>query len=409
MHNPVLAGRCLDEAGLVNLAGENPFVRFPSVAPIVPRVRADLLKDLYNSMIHLRARLQAGFTLGRVGDPRFQPQSIDGVKVIVPATVKVPAGRYTIGSKNDDAEAFDNEHPQHTVELPAFEIGKWSVTNAEFKCFMDAGGYQDEQYWKTDLAKRWLRGEDVAGGQFESWLRDWRWLKSNPDWKEQLERAGYLPKTIRTYEYAASLDEDALKSWLTQGLTSKSRERPQYWNESDRNNPSQPVVGVTWFEANAYCAWLSSVTRRPYRLPAEVEWEAAARGLTLPLSKTGEGPGMGVRHYPWGDDWNSDRANTIEGRVLKPSPVGAYAAAGGVGPFGAEDQAGNVWNWTSTIYAPYSEEGLDRESLEAEGERVIRGGSWDYNRRFARCAYRNRNVPVYFYGYVGFRILSPGS
>ncbi len=195
MHNPVLAGRCLDEAGLVNLAGENPFVRFPSVAPIVPRVRADLLKDLYNSMIHLRARLQAGFTLGRVGDPRFQPQSIDGVKVIVPATVKVPAGRYTIGSKNDDAEAFDNEHPQHTVELPAFEIGKWSVTNAEFRCFMDAGGYQDEQYWKTDLAKRWLRGEDVTGGQFATWIRTWNLLRSTPHWKEQLERAGYSPET----------------------------------------------------------------------------------------------------------------------------------------------------------------------------------------------------------------------
>ena len=120
--NPVLAGRCLDEPGVVNLADDQPFSRFPSIAVIVPHVRDDLLKDLYSPALHLRTRLQAGFTLGRIGDPRFEPQIIDGVKVIVPTMVKVPAGRYTMGSADDDANAFENEHPQHRVDLPALKL-----------------------------------------------------------------------------------------------------------------------------------------------------------------------------------------------------------------------------------------------------------------------------------------------
>lgn len=116
-----------------------------------------------------------------------------------------------------------------------------------------------------------------------------------------------------------------------------------------------------------------------------------------------------MRVYPWGNEWDASRANTIEGRVLQPSPVGAYVAAGGVGPFGAEDQAGNVWDWTSTIYRPYPYEQDDRESPAAEGERVVRGGSWSGYRRFARCAYRLRFVPGFFSYNVGFRVFSHDS
>jgi formylglycine-generating enzyme required for sulfatase activity len=104
------------------------------------------------------------------------------------------------------------------------------------------------------------------------------------------------------------------------------------------------------------------------------------------------------------------QALTVEGRVLKPSPVGAYAAADSSGPFGTEDQAGNVWNWTSTLYKDYPYNAEDgREDPNAEGDRVVRGGSWDNYHRVARCAYRYRNVPVLFGGNFGFRLLSPVS
>jgi len=311
--------------------------------------------------------------------------------------VRVPAGKYIIGSAADDPDAWDDEKPQHPVELPSFEIGKWPVTNAEFTCFIEAGGYKGERYWTTDLARRWLRGEDVTGGPLTYWMDWWKWLQSTPDWRAQLERTGsFSPNDLKSYEYMSGLDEDEVKAWLSRSFAGKSRERPHYWGNAQYNNPSQPVVGVTWFEAQAYCAWLSAVTGLTYRLPSEVEWEAAARGAE-------------ARRYPWGDDWDATRANTIEGRVLKPSPVGAYAAAGGVGPSGAEDQSGNMWNWTSSLYRPYPYGPNDREDPEAEGERTVRGGSWGSDRRDARCAYRLRNVPGLFDYTLGFRVVSPGS
>ena len=399
LHNPALAARCLDEAG-VFLSASDPAqrVRFSeaTVDHLVRSIRDDLISDLYSPSIHVRARLQAGFVLGRIGDPRFQPQVVNGVRVILPKMVPVPAGKYLVGSA-DDPDALDTEKPQHPVELAAFTIGKWPVTNAEFACFIDAGGYDDQKFWTTDLAKRWLRGEDVTGGQFTVWMDWWKWLTARQNWREQLDRIGsYSPAQMRTFEYMAGLDETGLKTWLSGSLAAKSRERPEYWLDADRNNPSQPVVGVTWFEARAYCEWLSSVTGRAYRLASEAEWEAAARGLE-------------ARRYAWGDEWDAARANTIEGRVLKPSPVGAYAAAGGVGPFDAEDQSGNVWNWTSSLYQPFPYSSGDREDPEAEGERAVRGGSWLNNRRYARCASRFRGVPDFFDLDIGFRVVSPGS
>jgi formylglycine-generating enzyme required for sulfatase activity len=384
-HNPALAGRCLAEAGI------------PPPPDVAEKTRADLLADLYNPAVHLRARLQAGFVLGRIGDPRFAPQVVDGVRVIVPPMVSVPAGRYTLGSAAGEPGAYDDEQPQHGVDLPAFQIGRWPVTNAEYACFVEAGGYRDGRWWTTDLARRWLAGEDVTGGPLAAWLEVWRFLQANADWKDQLERTGsYSPDDLKSYEYVAGLSEEELKAELAKSLAGKSRQRPQWWEDAERNNPSQPVVGVTWFEARAYCAWLSAATERLYRLPGEAEWEAAARG-------------PGVRAYPWGNAWDPARANTIEGRVLKPSPVGAYAAAGGVGPFGAEDQAGNVWEWTGSLYRPYPYQPDDCEASEAEGERAVRGGSWDNNRGSARCAYRYRDGPVNFVGTLGFRVVSPGS
>lgn len=379
-HNPVLAGRCLDEAGLPGKPED-----------VAAKVRTDLLHDLYDPAIHLRARLQAGFTLGCIGDPRFQSQVINGIKVILPTMVQIPAGDYVIGSAENEPNSYDDEKPQHTVKLGAFEMGRWPVTNGEFACFMEVGGYKDGRYWTTDLAKRWLKGEDVTGGQMTGWMDIWKFMQSNVDWKERFESTGsFSPDDLKGYERLAAMKEDEFKVLLSRSLSAKSREQPQWWKDSDRNNPSQPVVGVTWFEAQAYCRWLSVVTGQVYRLPTEVEWEAAVRGSSLPLSKTGEGPGMRVRVYPWGDDWDASHANTIEGRVLKPSPVGTYKASGGLGPFEAEDQAGNVWEWTSSLYRPYPYRPDDREDAEAEGERTVRGVSWDFIRGSARCAGRLR-------------------
>ncbi|MBK8783451.1 MAG: SUMF1/EgtB/PvdO family nonheme iron enzyme [Anaerolineales bacterium] len=335
-HNPALAGRCIDEAGLP------PLLLGEGRGEVGVRVQQDLLADLYNPAMHLRTRLQAGFILGRIGDPRFQPQEINGIKVILPTMVDVPAGTYLIGSKDGEEDPFNSEYPQHSVDLNAFSIGKRSVTNTEFTCFMEAGGYENEKYWEGDLAKRWLKGEEVGGGQSKTILNAWQQTKDLPvGWQEQVKDF-WSPEQIKQVEELQEMSEEQVKEMLAKEYSQKSRSQPAYWNNRERNNPSQPVVGITWFEARAYSAWLSEVTGKLYYLPTEVAWEAAARGLP-------EGEGQ-VKKYPWGNDWDKEKANSIEGRVMKPSPVGAYSAAGAVGPFGAEDQAGNVYDWTSSFF-----------------------------------------------------------
>ena len=191
-------------------------------------------------------------------------------------------------------------------------------------------------------------------------------------------------------------NEESALAFINRNQPIKSRTEPHFWTDQRFNNPCQPVVGLTWFEANAYAAWLSAVSGLAYRLPSEFEWEAAARGPQR-------------RAYAWEGGWDQEKANTIEGRVLRTSPLGSYAAAGGLGPHGEEDLTGNVREWTGSLYIPYAEKGGDREDPESVGKRVIHGGSWSNARRYARCAYRDWCGPDYFDYSIGFRLLSPGA
>jgi formylglycine-generating enzyme required for sulfatase activity len=171
-----------------------------------------------------------------------------------------------------------------------------------------------------------------------------------------------------------------------------------------------PVVKVKWHDALAYCRWLSNVTGKSYTLPSEAEWEKAARGPS-----TGSGGG---RKYPWGNDWDASRCNTSESKNGGTTPVGQYSPRGD-SPYGLADMAGNVWEWTRSLWGkdklefkyPYDPKDKRREDLNASNDvgRVVRGGSWLDYAGVARCACRSRDVPVYFNTYIGFRLLSPVS
>jgi len=154
---------------------------------------------------------------------------------------------------------------------------------------------------------------------------------------------------------------------------------------------NQPVVYVSWHEAQAYCRWLSQTTGRDYRLPTEAEWEKAARGRDQ-------------RKWPWGNEFDRKLANTYEGKGdWTTTPVSLYPEV--ASPYGIMDMAGNVWEWCSTLYRDYPYRADDgRESLEADGPRVLRGGSWFNPPSYARCAYRYRYLPGYRYLNVGFRV-----
>ncbi len=161
-----------------------------------------------------------------------------------------------------------------------------------------------------------------------------------------------------------------------------------------------PVVCVSWHDAVAYAAWLAQVTGQAWRLLTEAEWEKAARWD--PVTRHS-------RIYPWGDAFDQSRCNT-SGRVKGgTTPVGTYPT--GASPCGAQDMAGNVEEWTSSVFKPYPyDSGDGREALDAPEGRVLRGGTFGELYRpaglpeFVRAARRPYLYPDLFADWAGFRV-----
>jgi formylglycine-generating enzyme required for sulfatase activity len=185
------------------------------------------------------------------------------------------------------------------------------------------------------------------------------------------------------------------------------RERRQMAEWVDRLVATYPVVYVSWYDARAYAEWAG------LQLLSEAQWEKAARGgLQIPNPKS-QIPSEMVdnpnprRRYPWGDEFDKSRCNTDESGIGGTTPVGKYSPHGD-SPYGVADVAGNVWEWTSSLYKRYPYQADDgREDEEPGGDRVLRGGSWNLTLGYARCVYRYWFYPDYSHNYVGFRLVSP--
>lgn len=179
---------------------------------------------------------------------------------------------------------------------------------------------------------------------------------------------------------------------------------PEDWE--DRKPPADrlhhPVVGVTWHDALTYCRWLSKVTGQRITLPSEAEWEKAARG------------DQDARPFPWGNKFDPLKCNCRELELEETSPVGVFR--NGASPYGCLDMAGNVWEWTRSLWGkdvgkldfryPYKADD-GRENLNASDDylRVLRGGAFGNSRQNLRCAFRLGYFPYFRFRCIGFRVV----
>lgn len=208
----ILAGQAIVEMGLLRIE------RTGAGKQIVDSVRANLVQLIRSGRLSARERAMAGDILAEVSDPRSGFSSTLVGDLLVPdiAWCEIPAGPFLMGSSEArDANAYDDEKPQHRIELPPYRVGLYPVTNAQYRLFVEGGGYEDSRYWMEE---------------------GWVWRSEN-------------------------------------GIVA-----PEFWDEPMWNGPNRPVVGVNWYEAMAFASWLTTQLEMPIRLPTEAEWEKAARG-----------------------------------------------------------------------------------------------------------------------------------
>jgi len=383
--NLPLAGRCLAE-----VRGERA-----ELAALVEQVQGALLARQRSPSAHLRARIDAGLALGELGHPDLRPQPFEfegrTVWAILPSLQAVPAGPFVRGSERAERDAYPDEYTaERSMTLPGYAIGRYPVTNAEYALFVRSGGYRDERWW-SEAGRQWRQGgPDAHAGPIGDWL-GFRALLRERNVEQIARRLNWRPQELRYWQEMVQLSEEEARERARQ-VFERPFDRPAYWDDRELGSPGRPVVGVNWYEAAAYCRWLSAVSGREFRLPTEAEWEKAARGTD-------------GRAYPWGDRFDPALCNTVESHVYTTTPVGLYA--GGVSPYGLFDAAGNVWEWTGDWYQMYA--GGEPSDDFGERYRVVRGGSWARDRGYARCAYRNWFVPVNFGYSMGLRVVFPGS
>jgi formylglycine-generating enzyme required for sulfatase activity len=236
---------------------------------------------------------------------------------------------------------YGDEGPVHQVWLDAFWMARTPVTNAEYAEFIAAGGYRERKYW-TEAGWEWREG----------------------------------------------------------------RTKPREWDKY-KGKRDHPVRYITWYEALAYARWRGAM------LPSEAQWEKAARGgLQIPNAQSLIPNPNPERGFPWGDQFDKSKCNTSESGIGDTTPVGKYSPAvhpelveGGDSPYGMADMAGNVWEWTSTVYLPYPYRPDDgREDLEGGRSRVLRGGSFYDDENSARCSARYDCDPVTGWSNGGCRV-----
>ena len=166
---------------------------------------------------------------------------------------------------------------------------------------------------------------------------------------------------------------------------------PPFWQDANFCHPQQPVAGVSWFEADRFCQWLTAQTGRTCRLPTEAEWERAARGH------------LEQKEFPWGNDPPQSLPDYPTRWQTGPEPVARYAP----NHFGLYNMCDNVHEWCSDCYDPnyYAVSPQRNPRGPVQGQRkASRGGSWRHHIKVARCSARSSIPPGFQYADYGFRV-----
>lgn len=279
--------------------------------------------------------------------------------------VLIPAGKFIMGSNKSDKEhmggeygnvkpLYLDEHPQHVVELPAFYIDRYEVTNGQYAQYVIATGATPPSHW-------------IENG----YLLNLR--------KAQL---GHLPveKLRKLAVKAFHLDMDT-RTMTKEELVAAINERLAYLDRL-------PVNYVTWHDANQYCSWAGK------RLPTEAEWEKSARGPN-------------GHEFPWGDTWKAGMSDTESEQWDREgvAPVGSYKTD--KSEYGVYDMTGNVSEWVADWYQAYPGNDYKSDNF-GEKFKVVKGAGWGGNGHytlhlFERSAYRGDFPPTGNYADVGFR------
>lgn len=238
--------------------------------------------------------------------------------------IQIPGGIYNMGYLGKEF-CYDIELPEHKVYLDDYKINKFPVSNKEYLGFVDAGGYRDYKYWLSDGWEKVKKSK---------WKAPMYWEKIDGQWY------------TRDFEGTRKI------------------------------NPNEPVIHVSYYEADAYCKWAGS------RLPTEAEWEKAACWNQDTQTKT---------TYPWGDTKpTSKNCNLLESYLWKNADIGSYTQ--GTSYYQCHQMIGDVWEWTASEFVGYPgfKSGFDEYNDKwFTSQKVLRGGSFATPAASIRSSYRN--------------------
>ena len=329
---------------------------------------------LLGSTLSAPERAEAGQWLALLGDPRPEVVPTRPEDLARMEFCYVPPGAFVMGEGN-------SRHRNESLDY-GYWLGRYPVTVAQFQWFVDQGGYRQAEHWAEAIREGfWQKGR--FKGRYDQ------------EWYGGLGEFGF-----------------------------------------PFNSPNHPVVGITWYEALAFCRWLTAQCgdRLPpgYRigLLSEAEWGKAARGgESIPVATVRQSLSSGLplpglvelapnpepeRVYPWSGEFSADRANVDDAGIGTTSAVGCFP--GGQSSCGGLDLSGNVWEWTRSIDKAYPyvpDDGRERLDASAGKARVLRGGcvlqqSWRralFGPRLVRsgqpgpqCGFSGGGVPIRLWG-----------